>query len=101
MIGFYKSLPSTRCCFDHLTIFFTQNTLRLPNSRNAFPINFYRNRVKKIQAYACTEKQKGNSKLREIASNRPLLLQAGFWCDMRVFTISYKDFMHVGMLQPR
>ena len=41
-------------------------------------MNFYRVRVKKIQAYACTEKQKGNSKLREIASNRPLLLHAGF-----------------------
>ena len=33
--------------------------------------------LKKIQAYACTEKQKESSKLREIASSRPLLLHAG------------------------
>ena len=29
-----------------------------------------------MQAYACTEKQEGNSKLREIARNRSLLLFA-------------------------
>ena len=33
--------------------------------------------VKKIQAYTCTEKQKGNSKLREIASNWPYLIHTG------------------------
>ena len=64
--------------FDHLTIFFAQNTRRLPILSNVFPINFYRIRVKKkIQAYACTEKQKESSKLREIASSRPLLLHVG------------------------
>ena len=37
--------------------------------------------------------QKGNSKLREIANNRPLLLHAGF--------LVYKHFAHLGMLQIR
>ena len=53
MIGFYKSLPSTWplsgwCYFDHLTIFFAQDTGPLPISRNVFPINFSRIRVKKL-----------------------------------------------------
>ena len=63
---------------DHFTIIFAQNTRRLPISRNSCPINCYRIRVEKIQAYAFAEKQKGNSKLREITSHRPLLLLAGF-----------------------
>ena len=33
--------------------------------------------VKKNKAYTCTEKQKGNSKLREIASNWPYLIHTG------------------------
>ena len=53
MIGFYKSLPSTWplsgwCYFDHLTIFFAQDTGPLLISRNVFPINFSRIRVKKL-----------------------------------------------------
>ena len=34
--------------FDHLTIFFAQDTGPLPISRNVFPINFSRIRVKKL-----------------------------------------------------
>ena len=49
----------------------------------------------------CSEKQKGNSKLQEIASNRPLLLHAGFFGVTCVFPISYEHFTHVGMLQSR
>ena len=58
-----------------------------------------------MRAYACTEKQKGNSKLRKTAKNQPFLLHVFFFfffffvtCNMRVFSISYKHFTHVGML---
>ena len=64
--------------FDHLTIFFAQNTRRLPILSNVFPINFYRIRVKKKYKHMLVLKnKKESSKLREIASSRPLLLHAG------------------------
>ena len=88
--------------FEKIPRFQSLLTRRLLISRNAFPINFYRIRIKKIQVYACSEKQKGNSKLREIASNRLFLLHTGFfWCNTRVFPISYEHLTHVGMLQSR
>ena len=67
----------------------------------SFSNSFLSHPCKKIQVYACSEKQKGNSKLKEIASNQPLLLHAGFFGVTCVFPISYEHFMHVGMLQSR
>ena len=45
--------------------------------RSAFPINFYRIRVKKYK-HMLVMKNKGKFKVREIASNRPLLLHPCF-----------------------
>ena len=52
--------------------------------KESYSNSFLSHPFKKIQTYACTEKQEGNLKLREIASNRPLL---------------HTHFTHVGMLQ--
>ena len=48
--------------FDHLTIFFAQNTRRLPIFSNVFPINFYRIRVKKNTSICLYWKKKGKFK---------------------------------------
>ena len=76
----------SRCCFDRLTIFFAQNTWRLPISRNAFPINFYRIR-KHIRVL------KNKREIKNYEKSRVIGLFCYMWvfrCNMRVFPISYK-----------
>ena len=82
---------SGRCCIDHLTIFFAQNTRRPPISRNAFSINFYRIRVKihkRIRVLKNKREIQNYEKLRVIGL---FCYTRVFWCDMRVFPISYRQ----------
>ena len=108
MIAFYKSLPSTWLwsagvvLIIQLTIFFHLKHTTTSYFKECFSNSFLSHPYKKNTGISCSEKQKGNSKLREIASNRPLSATRGFfWCNMSVFPISYEHLTHVGMLQSR
>ena len=88
--------------FDHLTIFFAQNTRRLPILSNVFPINFHRIRVEKKYKHMLVLKNKRKvqnyEKLRVVGL---FCYTRVFWCNIRMFPISYKHFTHVGILQSR
>ena len=70
-------------------------------SRNAFPINRYRIRVKNYKHMRVLKNKREIQNYEKLQIIGLFWYTRVFWCNMRVFPISYKHFTRLGMLQSR